>query len=60
MIRLPKTYWLMRLENVQNLPKNDQNGPRNVENQANWPKNIQKERKLLQNSYLGQKTRDFL
>ena len=36
----------MRLENVQNWPKN-------VEYQANWPKNIQKVGKLLQNSYLN-------
>ena len=32
----------MQLENVHNLPKNDQNRPKNVENQANWLKNIQK------------------
>ena len=49
----------MQLENVQNWPKNDQNWPKNVENQANWPKNIQKVRKLLQNSYSGQKPWDF-
>lgn len=49
----------MRLENVQNWPKNEQNWPKNVENQANCPQNIQKVRKLLQNSYSGQKTRDF-
>ena len=60
LIHLPNTYWLMWLENVQKGPKNDQNQPKNVENQANWPKNIQKFcNKLLQNSYLGQKTRDF-
>ena len=35
MIRLPKTYKLMRLENVQNWLKNDQNQPKNFENQAN-------------------------
>ena len=49
----------MRLENVQNSPKNNQNGPKNVENQANWPKNIQKVRKLLQNFFSGQKPWDF-
>ena len=49
----------MRLEHVQNLPKNDQNRPKNVENQQNWPKIIQKMRNLQQNSYSGQKPRDF-
>ena len=41
------------------LPKNDQNLPKNVENQQNWPKIIQKMRNLQQNSYSGQKPRDF-
>ena len=50
----------MRLENVQNRSKNDQNRPLNVENQVNWPKNIPKVCKLLQNSYSGQKARDLL
>ena len=50
----------MRLENVQNRSKNDQNRPLNVENQVNWPKNIPKVCKLLQNFYSGQKARDLL
>ena len=32
----------MRLENVQIGPKITKIEPKNVENQANWPKNIQK------------------
>ena len=36
-----------------------QNWPKNVENQANWSKNIKKVRRLLQNSYSGQKSSDF-
>ena len=40
-------------------PKKDQNLPKNEENQANWPKNIQKVRKLMQYFYSGQKTQDI-
>ena len=59
LIHLPNTYWLMWLENVQKGPKNDQKHPKNVENQANWPKNIQKVHKLLQKFYSQQKAREL-
>ena len=49
----------MWLENVQNLPENDQNWPKNVENKANGPRNIPKVCKLLKRSYLWQKVRDL-
>ena len=42
----------MWVENVQICPKI-------TKNYENWPKNIQKVCKLLQNSYLGQKPWDF-
>ena len=47
----------MRLENLQNWPNNDQNRPKNVENQAIWPENIQNV--CVQNTYRGPKPRNF-
>ena len=49
----------MWLENAQNWSKKDQIQPKNDENQANWPKYIQKSVSILQNSYSGQKVQDL-
>ena len=49
----------MKLKYVQNWSKYDQNQPKNDKNQANWPRNIQKVRKLLQKSYSWQTAREL-
>ena len=49
----------MWLEDVQNLSQNDQNWSEYVKNHANYPKNTQKVRKLLQKSYPQQKAMDM-
>ena len=59
LIPLPKTYWWMRLEKVQNRPEYDQNQPKNVKNQANWTKNIQKSISYCKNSTHDKKVWEF-